>query len=120
MSGNRGRESSPPLRGPRAWLWTGTRARILAGRLAGNLGGPRLGEWHFIRAWRHDQADPDKVKLILGAVPDIWAEQFVANPKKDLAEYGLKDPEQRIQVTRTGENGAALTWPLGEAMHQAC
>ncbi|HYP64549.1 MAG TPA: C39 family peptidase, partial [Acidocella sp.] len=39
--------------------WTGTRARILAGRLAGNLGGPRLGEWHFIRAWRTDRSDPE-------------------------------------------------------------
>src|SRR5579864_8079394 len=39
--------------------WTGTRARILAGRLAGNLGGPRLGEWHFIRAWRGDRNDPE-------------------------------------------------------------
>jgi tetratricopeptide (TPR) repeat protein len=34
--------------------WSGTAARLLAGRLAGNLGGGRLGTWHFIRAWRAD------------------------------------------------------------------
>ena len=43
-----------------------------------------------------DRLDPDKLAGILGAVPDIWAEQFVAKPKADLAEYGLKEPAQSI------------------------
>jgi hypothetical protein len=47
-----------------------------------------------------DQADPDKLKSILRAVPDIWAEQFVHQPKTDLAEYGLKEPEQTLRVSR--------------------
>ena len=45
-----------------------------------------------------DRADPDKLKTVLSAVPDVWAEQFVSNPKKDLAEYGLKEPERTLIV----------------------
>jgi hypothetical protein len=47
-----------------------------------------------------DNADPEKLKTILTAVPDIWAEQFVEKPKADLAEYGLKDPERTLRVSR--------------------
>lgn len=32
--------------------WTGPEWRILGGRLAGNLGAPRLGSRHLLRAWR--------------------------------------------------------------------
>jgi tetratricopeptide (TPR) repeat protein len=39
--------------------WTGAAARVLAGRLAGNLGAPRLASWHFLRAWRSDPTHPD-------------------------------------------------------------
>src|SRR5262249_9120827 len=39
--------------------WTGTAARILAGRLAMNLGAPRLARWHHWRAWREDPPDPE-------------------------------------------------------------
>jgi tetratricopeptide (TPR) repeat protein len=39
--------------------WRGTAARILAGRMAGNLGNQRLGDWHFIHAYREDPTDPD-------------------------------------------------------------
>jgi tetratricopeptide (TPR) repeat protein len=34
--------------------WTTTDARILAGRLAVNLGAPRLAAWHHMLAWRKD------------------------------------------------------------------
>lgn len=37
--------------------WQGTAARILAGRLASNLGALKLGRRLFVSAWRHDQAD---------------------------------------------------------------
>jgi hypothetical protein len=47
-----------------------------------------------------DHVDPDKLKTVLSAVPDIWAEQFVDKPKKDLAEYGLKEAERTLRVTR--------------------
>src|SRR5262249_40140260 len=39
--------------------WTGTAARVLAGRLAMNLGAPRLTRWHHWRAWREDPTDPE-------------------------------------------------------------
>jgi tetratricopeptide (TPR) repeat protein len=39
--------------------WRGTDARILAGRMAGNLGSQRLGDWHFIHAYRSDPSHPE-------------------------------------------------------------
>lgn len=39
--------------------WTGTAARVLAGRLAWVLGAPRLGTWLHVRAWRQDPDDPE-------------------------------------------------------------
>jgi tetratricopeptide (TPR) repeat protein len=47
-------ESFAPLR-----CWRGTEARILAGRMTGNLGSQRLGDWHFIHAYRGDPTHPD-------------------------------------------------------------
>jgi hypothetical protein len=60
----------------------------------------------------HDGPDPDKLKSLLTAVPDIWAEQFVTNPKPDLGEYGLKEPEQTIRVTRP--SGETVTLQIGK------
>jgi len=68
----------------------------------------RAGNNWELRAPVHDRADPDKLKSILIAVPDIWAEQFVEHPKKDVAEYGLKDPEETILVTRPSGDTVAL------------
>lgn len=34
--------------------WRGAAARVLAGRLAMQLGAPRLGFWHHLRAWREE------------------------------------------------------------------
>jgi hypothetical protein len=59
-----------------------------------------------------DSADPDKLKALLTAVPDVWAEKFVENPDKDLSKYGLKEPEQTIQVTKA--NGEAMTLLIGK------
>jgi tetratricopeptide (TPR) repeat protein len=39
--------------------WTGTAARVLAGRLAVNLGGYRLNRVHHWLAWRSDKSNPD-------------------------------------------------------------
>jgi hypothetical protein len=60
----------------------------------------------------HDRADPDKLKTVLSSVPDIWAEQFVDNAKKDLAEYGLKNPEQTLHVN--GKGTAEITLLIGK------
>src|SRR5208283_5086978 len=58
-----------------------------------------------------DHADPEKLKTILSAVPDVWAEHFVNNPKT-LEEYGLDKPEETLTVTRAG--GQALTLLIGK------
>jgi hypothetical protein len=68
-------------------------------------------EWD-LTAPVHDHADPDKLKAILTAVPDIWAERFITEPKKTPADYGLDKPEDTIQVTRDG--GATVTLLLGK------
>jgi tetratricopeptide (TPR) repeat protein len=39
--------------------WSGTAARVMAGRLARHLGGFRLGSAMLLRAWRADRADPE-------------------------------------------------------------
>lgn len=67
--------------------------------------------WHLAAPVK-DRVDPDKLNGLLGAVPDIWAEQFVANPKKDLAEYGLKEPAQSIRVIR--DSGDPVTLLVGK------
>lgn len=60
----------------------------------------------------HDNVDPERLKTILSAVPDIWAEQFADSAKKDLAEYGLKEPEQTLRVTRsTGDTTLLIGKP---------
>ncbi len=59
-----------------------------------------------------DRVDPEKLNVLLGAVPDIWAESFVAKPRADLAEYGLKDPKESIRVTRP--SGDVVTLLIGK------
>src|ERR1043166_2025802 len=39
--------------------WCGTEARLLAGRMAGNLGSQRLADWHFVHTHRSDPAHPE-------------------------------------------------------------
>jgi hypothetical protein len=56
-------------------------------------------DWEMERPVR-DAVDPDKIKSLLAAVPDIWAEQFV-EPEKSLADCGLDKPERTIKVTLT-------------------
>jgi hypothetical protein len=60
----------------------------------------------------HDRTDPDRVRPILAAVPDIWADVFVDRRGKDLSDYGLKDPEQALSVTRP--NGDTVTLLIGK------
>jgi hypothetical protein len=72
----------------------------------------RAGEDWQIQKPVQDLPDPEKLKTILTAVPDIWVEKFVEGSHKDLAEYGLKDPEQTIQVTKN--NGETLVLLIGK------
>lgn len=54
LEAHRRAEAAAPLA-----RWSGTRARLLAGRLAGNLGAPRLACRHWLGAWRGDRRDPE-------------------------------------------------------------
>src|SRR5438132_1708553 len=60
----------------------------------------------------HDSPDPDKLKTLLTAVPDIWAEKFIENPDKDLGQYALRDPEQTVQITKS--NGETMALLIGK------
>lgn len=53
------------------------------------------GSWEMV-APVVDHVDPDKLKGVLAAVPDLWAEAFVG--ESDLAKTGLDQPERTISV----------------------
>lgn len=61
--------------------WRGSAARVLAGRLAGNLGSHRIASWHFIHAHRTDRRDPEAmwffVRYLLGRHGFYAAWRFV-------------------------------------------
>ncbi len=78
----------------------------------GNYGLARAGEDWSLQTPVRDGVDPEKIKTILNSVPDVWAEQFVQNPKKDLAEYGLDKPERTLNVT--SEKGGEQTLLIGK------
>jgi hypothetical protein len=60
-----------------------------------------------------DRPDPEQLKKILTGVPDIWAERFVDSKGKDLAEFGLKTPQQKLRVTRP--KGPTITLLVGKS-----
>src|SRR5579883_3102274 len=57
-----------------------------------------------------DRADPAKLRAVLTAVPELWAEDFVKG--KADAETGLDKPERTVTVTRA--DGAAVTLRIGK------
>jgi hypothetical protein len=69
-------------------------------------------DWELHIQQARDHVDPEKLNEVLTAIPDVWAEQFVEKPKADLAEYGLKEPEQTITVTRP--NGDVVVLQIGK------
>ncbi|MBI2920172.1 MAG: C39 family peptidase [Planctomycetes bacterium] len=50
--------------------WTGTDALLIAGRLAANLGAPRLGSVLHVRAWRRDRGHQEARVYFVRAVAD--------------------------------------------------
>jgi tetratricopeptide (TPR) repeat protein len=73
-------EAIGPLRS-----WRGTEARILAGRLAGNLGSIRMADWHWVHAWRKDRKHPEALwfftRYLMGARGSMAAWRFVSAQK---------------------------------------
>jgi len=68
-------------------------------------------EWELRQPFR-DRADPDKLRNILTAVPDLWAEQFVDKKDKKLDDFGLKPPQETLTVTRA--DGGKVTLQVGK------
>jgi len=66
-------------------------------------------EWKPL--FSQDRVDPAKIKSLLTAYPDLWADKFVDAKDKKLEDFGLKDPEFTVTVTRP--SGAKSTLLLG-------
>ncbi len=77
--------------GPLA-AWRGTEARVLAGRLAAQLGAPRLSGWHFVRAFREQPDDPDAALFFLRRVLNnrgplaAWTRLQKHRPTQEIAD----------------------------------
>jgi Domain of unknown function (DUF4340) len=59
-----------------------------------------------------DRTDPEKLKTLLAGLPDFWADRFVEQKDKKLADFGLDNPEYAFTVTRPG--GAAVKLLVGK------
>jgi tetratricopeptide (TPR) repeat protein len=71
-----------PLQG-----WQGTSARVLAGRLALNIGAPRLGRALQIRAWRADRGDPHALCFYAYSIYDRRGPLEAWKAVRDAGEY---------------------------------
>ncbi|MGL4420128.1 MAG: DUF4340 domain-containing protein, partial [Gemmataceae bacterium] len=56
-----------------------------------------------------DRLDPAKLRGLLTAIPELWAEQFLTGKKP--AELGLEKPSRKLSIVRT--NGQTLTLFIG-------
>jgi hypothetical protein len=73
----------------------------------------RAGDGWELREPVHDRVDPDKIKNILTSLPDVWVEKFVEpDSKKTLEDYGLKEPDDVLEVTRP--QGDKITLLVGK------
>jgi hypothetical protein len=59
-----------------------------------------------------DRIEPGKIKTMLAAYPDLWADRFVEKKGKALSDFGLAEPEFKLTVTRPA--GAKSTLLLGK------
>ncbi len=53
-----------------------------------------------------DRTDPEPLRTVLTAVPDLWAERFVDARGKKLEDFGLAKPKYEVAVTR--DSGAVV------------
>jgi hypothetical protein len=65
--------------------------------------------WEIVEPVR-DRVDPAKLRSILTALPELWAESFVTLP--DAKTAGLDQPESTIAITKA--NGQTLTLRIGK------
>ncbi len=86
--------------------WRGAGARILAGRLAGNLGSMRLADWHFVFAWRQERTHAEALwyyaRYLMTARGPLVAWNFVRNQKYP------EDAPQELRSHWTSQHAAIL------------
>lgn len=75
--------------------WRGTSARLLAGRLAANLGAPELAHRLHVSAWRHDRTHPEAryyyARVLLERRGPLPTWQFLSrDPELTGAEVGTR------------------------------
>jgi hypothetical protein len=74
-------------------------------------------DWELVLDKVRDRADPDKIKTILRAVPDVWADAFVDRARADLSACGLEPPAQTLRVTQP--SGDTVTLQIGRCSRLA-
>jgi hypothetical protein len=70
------------------------------------------GEWQLSEP-QPDRPNPDRLRTILTALPDVWAERFVEGPGDNLKEYGLQDPVP-LTIRVTKPDGQIVTLLVGK------
>src|SRR5262245_6219096 len=98
--------------------WSGAAARLLAGRLAGNLGGGRLGTLHFIRAWREEPLHPQACWYYANYIADTrgpWKAWQYIQQRGDMPEASLENRSHWYTLTadvlgRLRDFAAAEEW----------
>ncbi|MBV9123631.1 MAG: C39 family peptidase, partial [Planctomycetes bacterium] len=75
--------------------WSGTAGRVLAGRLAMNLGAPRLGRWLHLRAWRDNPFDPEAQYYYVRAVSERRGPLAAWKILKRWGDLPQADPDTR-------------------------
>lgn len=98
--------------------WRGPEARILAGRLAGNLGSMRLADWHFVHAWRGNRKHAEALwffaRYLMAARGPLAAWHFVqGHPFPDDAPLVLRShwcSQQAAILAQLRDFDAAEDW----------
>src|SRR5581483_11639707 len=71
----------------------------------------KQGESWELREPVKDRPEPAKLKAILTGVPDLWAEKFIDKKGKSIDDFGLRNPEYTLTVTRA--SGAKVKLLIG-------
>ncbi len=72
----------------------------------------RKGEDWFVDEPVKDRVDPNKIKTLLAAFPDLWAEKFHEKDDPKLKDVDFAKPEYTLSVTRP--NGTKLKLLVGK------
>jgi hypothetical protein len=108
---------SVTLRGPNGTVTLSRSGRVAPAK-SDTPGAPTVTPEQVSAAWSisapvKDAADPEKLRAVLTAVPDLWAEQFLASGDQlPDAKTGLDKPE--YEVTVTPPKGAPLVLKVGK------